>query len=160
MQIAALIIARNEAANIERCIASLRGVADEILVLDSDSTDDTVALARAAGATVTEVVWKGYAQTKNEGHLLTRAPYILSVDADESLSEGLRAEILAVKPRLKGEAYAMPRLNWYCGRWIRHCGWYPDPKIRLFPRETRWEGEFVHETLVLPPAHSRGPVHP
>lgn len=157
MQIAAIIIARNEATNIERCVTSLHGIADEIWVLDSGSTDATIPLARAAGATVVEVVWKGYAQTKNEGHALTALPYILSLDADEWLSEGLRAEMLAIKHTLNGEAWSMPRRSWYCGRWIRHCGWSPDRKTRLFPRDTRWQGEFVHETVALPAGTSTRP---
>lgn len=151
MQIAAIIIARNEAANIARCVASLQGVADEIWVLNNHSTDDTAAIARAAGATVVDVEWQGYARTKNAGHTLTQLPYLLSLDADELLSPGLREEILAAKPQLSGEAWSMPRLSWYCGRWIRHCGWYPDRKIRLFPKGAAWQGDFVHETLVLPP---------
>lgn len=147
--ISALIIAKNEASHIERCIASLIGVADEILLLDTGSEDETVALGEKAGASVHRTAWQGYAATKNYGHTLVQYPYILSIDADEALSESLRTAILSQKPHLTG-AYQMARKNYYCGKWIRFCGWYPDLKVRLYPKEkASWEGAYVHEQLVL-----------
>ncbi|RMG60906.1 MAG: glycosyltransferase family 2 protein, partial [Bacteroidetes bacterium] len=93
--------------------------------------------------------WQGYAEAKNHANSLVTHPYILSVDADEILSEPLRQAILSHKPRLQG-AYRMARRNYYCGRWIRHAGWYPDYKVRLFPAgQARWVSETgLHETLV------------
>jgi (heptosyl)LPS beta-1,4-glucosyltransferase len=147
--ISALVICKNEAHNIGRCIRSLLPVADEVLVLDSGSEDDTVSIAEALGARVISTSWKGYAATKNYGHGLVNHPYILSVDTDEELSHELQASILAQKGKLSG-AYEFARRTNYCGQWIRYAGWYPGAKVRLFPRETRWEGEFVHEKPVLP----------
>lgn len=149
MKISAVIITLNEARNIERCLRSLKDVADEVLVLDSGSTDGTVKLAQDLGAKVIDTPWEGYAATKNKGHQLAQHRYILSLDADEALSEKLQSSILAVKDQLEG-AYAFNRLNNYCGTWIRHGGFYPDKKIRLFPKDqARWVGDHVHETLEI-----------
>lgn len=152
--ISAVIITHNEASNIERCIRSVQEVVQEVLVLDSGSTDATVALATALGARVEVVDWKGYAATKNLGNQLASHPIILSIDADEALSDNLRKSLLMVHP-IKGVAYSMNRLTSYAGKWIRHSGWYPDTKVRLFHRdEARWVGDFVHETVALDPGVS------
>jgi glycosyltransferase involved in cell wall biosynthesis len=149
--ISAVIITHNEARNIGRCLAALQGIADEVIVLDGHSTDGTQAICRSMGATVMAQDWLGYAATKNLGNEMARHEYILSLDADEVLGEELRQSILAVKDNLKG-AYAFKRLAYYCGEPIRHCGWYPDVKMRLFPRGgARWEGAYVHEELVVDP---------
>ena len=147
--ISAVIIARNEAANIGRCVRSLLPVADEVLVLDTGSHDNTKEVAEAAGAQAYSVEWKGYAETKNEGYKRAAQPWILSLDADEVLSETLKRSILAVKEELKG-AYRFNRLTFFGEKPVRHCGWYPDSKVRLFPKDqAKWEGEFVHEKLVV-----------
>lgn len=147
MQITVVIIARNEARNIGRCLASLEGVADEVIVLDGHSTDETPAICRAHGARVIDQDWLGYSATKNLGNDMAAHPYILSMDADEALNDELRKAILAVKDSPNG-AYSFNRLAFYCGKPIRHGGWYPDVKVRLFPRgHARWEGAFVHEEL-------------
>ncbi|MEM6348376.1 MAG: glycosyltransferase [Bacteroidota bacterium] len=147
--ITAVIITFNEAQNIARCLASLEGVADEIIVVDSGSTDDTAEICAQFGVNFVTRAWEGYAKTKNYGNSLARFPFILSLDADEALSEELRNSILAVKPNLEG-AYRFARLTHYCDQAIRYGGWYPDEKIRLFPKEkARWEGDFVHENLAL-----------
>jgi len=149
MNISAVIITKDEAHNIARCIQSLVGVADEIIVVDSGSTDQTLQVARSMGAKVSSVVWQGYAQTKNYANSLATCEYILSIDADEALSEKLRESILDLKPRLSG-AYQLNRRTKYCEKWINHCGWYPEYCTRLFPREMGyWEGKYVHEILVL-----------
>jgi glycosyltransferase involved in cell wall biosynthesis len=146
--ISAVIITQNEARNIGRCLTSLQGVADEIIVLDSASTDATAEICRQHGVRFIPVVWQGYAATKNQGNALASHVYVLSLDADEALSPELRASILAVKPRLTG-VYSFHRLAFYCGRPIRHGGWYPDTKLRLFPKDKAcWQGDFVHETMV------------
>lgn len=145
--ITALIITYNEERNIARCLQSLLAVSDEILVIDSFSTDKTKEICSAFPCRFVEMEWLGYSATKNEGQKLATYPYILSLDADEALSEALQREILEAKPRLRG-AYAMPRKNFFAGQWIRGCGWYPDRKIRLFPKaESHWSGDFVHESL-------------
>jgi glycosyltransferase involved in cell wall biosynthesis len=148
MKISATIIAFNEERNIARVIESLR-CCDEILVLDSGSNDRTVELATKHGARVEEASWHGYAAQKNIAAGLASHDWILALDADESLSEALEAEIWQIKkagPDFDG--YTMPRLAQYLGRWILHSGWYPDRKVRLFNRQkASWVGEFVHESV-------------
>ncbi|HLH43524.1 MAG TPA: glycosyltransferase family 2 protein [Bryobacteraceae bacterium] len=148
MKISATIITLNEERNIARAIESLR-CADEILVVDSGSTDRTVEIAQKLGARVVESQWPGYANQKNFAAQQASYDWILSLDADESLSEALEAEIWKLKKSgPEFEAYVMPRLAQYLGRWIRHSGWYPDRKIRLYDRrKAQWEGSYVHESL-------------
>lgn len=150
MKISATIITLNEERNIARAIESLR-CCDEIVILDSGSTDRTVELAEKLGARVVEAGWRGYAGQKNAAAMQASHDWILSLDADEALSEALEAEIWSLKksgPRFAG--YTMPRLARYLGRWILHSGWYPDRKIRLYNREKgKWVGDFVHESVVV-----------
>jgi (heptosyl)LPS beta-1,4-glucosyltransferase len=127
----------------------LTDIVEEVLILDSGSTDAAEAVAREFSAHFISVQWKGYAQTKNIGNELANTGYILSMDADEVLSPGLRESIQKEKDQLSG-AYSFNRLTNYAGTWIRFAGWYPDRKIRLFPKgQASWEGDFVHEKLVL-----------
>ena len=148
MKITATIITLDEERNIARAIESLR-CCDEILILDSGSTDRTVELAGNLGARVIEAGWRGYAGQKNWAAEQATHEWILSLDADEALSEALEAEIWNLKksgPRF--DAYTMPRLARYLGRWIYHAGWYPDRKIRLYDRrKAKWVGDFVHESV-------------
>ena len=148
MKLSATIVALNEERNIVRAIESLHG-ADEIVVVDSGSGDRTREVARALGARVIEEPWRGYAAQKNFAAECASHDWILSLDADEAVGEVLGAEILELK--LDGpacDAYSMPRLAQYCGRWIRHSGWYPDRKVRLYHRgRARWTGDFVHESV-------------
>jgi len=148
MKISATIIAFNEERNVPRVIESLR-CCDEILVLDSGSNDRTVEIATKLGARVVEASWHGYAAQKNIATELATHDWILSLDADESLSEALEAEIWQIKKNgPKFDAYTMPRLAQYLGRWILHSGWYPDRKVRLFDRrKAKWVGDFVHESV-------------
>jgi glycosyltransferase involved in cell wall biosynthesis len=148
VKISAAIITQDEERNIARAMESLR-CCDEIVVVDSGSIDRTVEIARNLGARVVESPWRGYAGQKNFASEQASHDWILSLDADESLSEALEAEIWQVK---KGgpafDAYTMPRLAQYLGRWILHSGWYPDRKIRLFDRrKCKWVGEYVHESV-------------
>jgi glycosyltransferase involved in cell wall biosynthesis len=151
VRVSAVLITFNEEANIEAALASLSGIADEIIVVDSLSTDRTVKLARAFTDKVVVRKWTNYSDQKNFANGLASHPWILSLDADERVSDGLRTEILALRgeePSCAG--FAMPRLVFYLGRWIKRGGWYPDRKVRLFRKDAaRWEGEFVHERLVL-----------
>jgi glycosyltransferase involved in cell wall biosynthesis len=150
MKISATIITFNEERNIARVIESLR-CCDEILVLDSGSNDRTVEIATKLGARVVEASWHGYAAQKNIAAELAANDWILSLDADESLSEALEAEIWQIKksgPKFDG--YTVPRLAQYLGRWILHSGWHPDRKVRLFDRrKARWVGNFVHESVTV-----------
>ncbi len=148
MKITATIITLDEERNIARAIESLR-CCDEILILDSGSTDRTVELAENLGARVFEAGWRGYAGQKNWAAEQAAHDWIFSLDADEALSEALEAEIWTLKksgPRF--DAYTMPRMARYLGSWILHSGWYPDRKIRLYDRrKAQWVGDFVHESV-------------
>jgi len=148
-RISAVIITLNEERNIGRCIDSLSGIADEILVIDSGSEDKTAAICDAKGVRFHFNKWEGYLEQKNIGNNLAQNPWILSLDADEALSDELRNAILAIKEDPAADGYEMNRLTNYCGKWIRHCGWYPDRKLRLFHREKfQWGGERIHESLL------------
>jgi glycosyltransferase involved in cell wall biosynthesis len=150
MKISATIITCNEERNIARAMESLR-CCDEIIVLDSGSIDRTPEIAAKLGANVIEGPWPGYAKQKNLAAERAANDWILSIDADEALSEALEAEIWQIKKNGPTcEAYTMPRLAQYLGRWILHSGWYPDRKVRLYDRrKARWVGEFVHESVLV-----------
>lgn len=148
MKISATIITLNEQRNIARAIESLR-CCDEVVVVDSGSSDRTCEIAENLGARIVEAAWRGYASQKNYATEQCTHDWVLSLDADEALSEALEGEIWQLKkagPR--ADAYTMPRLAQYLGRWILHGGWYPDRKIRLFDRKKAcWVGDFVHESV-------------
>jgi glycosyltransferase involved in cell wall biosynthesis len=148
MKITATIITLNEERNVARAIESLR-CCDEILIVDSGSTDRTVELADKLGVRVVEAGWLGYAAQKNRAAEHAAHEWILSLDADEALSEALEAEIWNLKKSgPEYDAYTMPRLARYLGRWIYHSGWYPDRKVRLYHRDqAAWVGDFVHESV-------------
>ena len=148
MKITATIITLNEERNISRAMESLR-CCDQIIVLDSGSIDRTVELATNLGAVVIEQSWPGYANQKNRAAERADHDWILSLDADEALSEALEGEIWNLKKRGPDcDAYTMPRLAKYMGRWILHSGWYPDRKVRLYNRnKAKWVGDFVHESV-------------
>ncbi|MDR3754912.1 MAG: glycosyltransferase family 2 protein [Terracidiphilus sp.] len=155
------LITRNEAANLPRTLASARW-ANEIVVVDSGSTDATLDLAREAGARVFEEPWKGFAAQKNSAIAHATGDWILSLDADEEVSPELAQEIQAL---LAGEpvfsAYRIPRLNHFLGRPLRHGGYWPDPKLRLFRRgAAQFADRPVHETMVAggPVGRLRGPL--
>lgn len=155
MQISAVIITFNEEDNIAPCIESIEDVCDEIIVVDSFSTDKTIEIAEKYPKVKTfSQKWLGYVEQKNYANSLTTFNTILSIDADEVLSSQLKENILQLK-ELREETtekiYEVSRLTNYCGSWIKHCGWYPDKKIRIFDkRSVKWQGELVHETLSLP----------
>lgn len=147
--ISAVIITQNEERNIVRCLNSLRGVAEEIVVVDSGSTDATQNLCEKFGARFIHHDWAGYSEQKNYANSLATSDWTLSIDADEALSDELRASLLSLKKAgfAADTIYSFNRLNNYCGNWIRHCGWYPDEKPRLWLTGTaRWDG-IVHEEL-------------
>lgn len=150
MKISATIISLNESAHIERCIRSLLPVADEIILLDSGSTDDTVAIAQALGAQVIHQSFLGHIGQKNKAISYAQYDYILSLDADEALSDELQKALIKAKQLAEYKAYSMNRLNNFCGQWIRHTGWYPDKKIRLWHKEVgQWGGINPHDKVVL-----------
>jgi len=150
MFITAAIITFNEEKNIARCLTSLHGIADEIIIMDSGSTDATERICKELGAKFYQQSWQGYAKQKNDLYALATHDMILSLDADEVLSPLLQKSVLATKKGLKTGLFSVNRLTNYCGTWIYHSGWYPDIKVRLFPKTCFWEGSLVHEELVYP----------
>lgn len=146
----AVVITYNEAANIERCLHSLKPVADQLLVVDSYSTDNTVPLAEAAGAEVYYHPFEGHIAQKNYAIQAARYDHVLSLDADEALSPALQASIEAEMAKDLPRACYLNRLTNYCGQWIYHCGWYPDRKLRLWHRhQGAWGGMNPHDRVVL-----------
>jgi glycosyltransferase involved in cell wall biosynthesis len=143
------VITKNEAHNIEDCLRSVP-FADQRLVLDSGSTDGTVEIARALGAEVSiNADWQGFGVQKNRALDLAASEWVLSLDADERVSPGLRAQIEAVLIAPQHDVYAFPRLSSYCGQDMRHSGWYPDRVIRLFRRgSAAFSIDLVHESIL------------
>ena len=150
MRIAATLITLNEEANLPRALSSL-SVCDEVVVVDSGSTDRTLEIARRAGARIVQNAWPGYAAQKNLAAESASCEWVLALDADEALSPELSAEIARIKVAgADHDAYSFPRRARYLGRWIRHSGWYPDRKVRLYRRDRgRWVGDYVHESVLV-----------
>jgi glycosyltransferase involved in cell wall biosynthesis len=144
------VITLNEGANIAAALASVAW-ADEVVVVDAGSSDDTVAIARRAGARVETRTWSGYSEQKNYAASLATYDWIFSLDADERVTPALAAEIrklLSNDPPRRG--YRVPRLSYYLGRWIRGTDWYPDYQLRLYDRSAgRWNGRRVHESVAI-----------
>ena len=155
--LSAIIIAKNSQRTIRRCLESLRFV-DEIVVLDSGSSDATLEICRELGARVHETLdWPGYGPQKNRALELATGEWIFSIDSDEWVSEALRRE-LESKTTAEGTkvAYAMPRRSSFCGRFMRHSGWWPDHVVRLFRRgAARFSDDLVHEQLIVDGAIGR-----
>ena len=153
--LSAILITRNEEANLEDCLASLDGLATQIVVVDTQSTDRTLVIAQRYGALISSPPdWPGFGPQKNRALDLASEDWVLSLDADERLTPELRAEIKGVLDKPQTDCYAIPRLSWYCGRFMRHSGWTPDYVDRLFKRgSARFSTDLVHERLV-----PKGPV--
>ncbi|GAA4494187.1 glycosyltransferase family 2 protein [Pseudaeromonas paramecii] len=150
MSLAAVLIVHNEEANLAACLASVRDWVDEIVILDSGSTDSTAAIAAEFGAQyAVEPVWPGYGRQRQLAQARVRSDWCLWLDADERVTPALRASIEAVVAQPVGRTvYSVPRLNWLFGRHIRHCGWYPDRVLRLYPTGlTRYNDALVHEKV-------------
>lgn len=148
--ISAVIITFNEERNIARCVDSLIGVADEIVIVDSFSTDRTEEIAKQRELRFISHGFDGYIEQKNWALKQASHPYVLSLDADEALSDELKKAIIHAKNRGLKDGYRMNRLTNYCGHWIRHCGWYPDTKLRLFDtRKGAWGGRNPHDEYIL-----------
>ncbi|MBU3576161.1 glycosyltransferase family 2 protein [Polynucleobacter sp. UK-Mo-2m-Kol15] len=146
-----ILITRNEEANLADCLASLDGIAEQIVVVDTNSTDLTLQIAKNHGAVIVQPAdWPGFGPQKNRALELATGEWVLSLDADERLTPALRSEILtAINHPAQVDCFAIPRLSWYCGRFIRHSGWNPDYVDRLFKRgSARFSDDLVHERLV------------
>lgn len=142
------IITKNAAAHVERALQSVAW-ADERIVVDCGSDDDTVVRAQPLATRVETHPWAGYGAQKNHAASLATHDWILSLDADEAITDTLRDEIAAVTDTSHA-AYRMPRVTWYLGRWIRSTDWYPDWSVRLYDRRrARWDDRPVHEALVV-----------
>lgn len=152
IKITVAIITYNEEKNIVRCIDSVKDVADEILVVDSFSTDATKEISLSKGAKVIQNEFKGHIEQKNYALDQAKYDHVLSLDADESLSKDAIEEVIRIKRSDDFHAYVFNRLTNYCGKWIKHCGWYPDKKLRFVNRKTaRWGGENPHDRMIANP---------
>lgn len=148
--ISVVIITLNEETNIERCIHSVLGVADEIVVLDSISSDKTKEICLKYPVRFIEQPFLGYIAQKNKALEFATYPHVLSLDADEALSDELKASILKVKENWQFDGYYCNRLTNFCGKWIRHTDWYPDRKLRLFDKHKgKWSGINPHDKYSL-----------
>jgi glycosyltransferase involved in cell wall biosynthesis len=149
-KISAVIITYNEEMFIGKCLASLEGVADEIVVVDSFSTDGTEKVCKKYNVRFIKHAFQGFRDQKNYALKLATYKNILSLDADEALSDQLRESILSIKDNWKFDSYVFNRRNNYCGKWIQYSGWYPDRQLRLFHSEDGSWGELnLHEKFIL-----------
>jgi glycosyltransferase involved in cell wall biosynthesis len=147
-RLSAIIIAKNEAANIGACLDSV-AFADERIVVDSGSDDETVAIAKAKGARVEFHAFKGFGRQFNHALSLAQGEWVFSIDADERVSPGLAKELQQAMTDGAADGYEVPRLSTFCGREMRHSGWYPDYVLRLWRRgRARWTEDLVHQRPV------------
>ena len=146
-QLSVIIITLNEEKNIGRCLESIKDIADDIVVVDTFSKDATERICRQYKVNFIQREWQSFSSDKNFANSQAKYDYVFSIDADEALSNQLKNTILSAKKQGFDGIYKMNRLTNYCGKWIKHCGWYPDTKIRIWNRnEGRWEGK-IHETI-------------
>ena len=146
-----ILITRNEEANLRDCLASLGRLPQQVVIVDTASTDGTIAIAQEFGATLAQPAdWPGFGPQKNRALDLATGDWVLSLDADERLTPALQVEIAGILEKPSNvTCFAIPRLSWYCGRFIRHSGWNPDYVDRLFQRGTaRFSDDLVHERLI------------
>jgi glycosyltransferase involved in cell wall biosynthesis len=146
--LSACLITLNEEHNLARALASLDGIADEVVLVDSGSTDKTPVIAREKGAAFFERAWTNYSEQKNFAAACAKNDWILSMDADEELSSALQTSILDWKKREpQFNVYETARKTWYLGAWIKHSGWYPDFQRRLYRRDAAQFSGIIHESL-------------
>lgn len=149
-KLSVVIITYNEERNIRRCLESVIDIADEIVVVDSLSTDATKEICSEFNVVFIEQKFLGYIEQKNHALKFAKYDYVLSLDADEALSPELKNSILSAKSNFNSAGYSMNRLTNYCGKWVHHCGWYPDRKLRLFNHKLgSWGGVNPHDEFFL-----------
>lgn len=151
IDISATILTFNEERRVGACLESLQGIADEIIVVDSFSTDSTLEICRRYGCKITQRHLAGFGAQRQYATSLTTHSYVLAIDADEALSPALQESLRKFKESdAEHRVYAMSRLNFYCGVAVRHCGWYPDVQTRLFDkRYANWNLRDVHERVIF-----------
>lgn len=150
IKISGVIITYNEEDHLEKCLKSLEGIVDEIVVVDSFSTDRTPEICEQFNVIFIQEQFRGYIEQKNFALSKTSHDYILSLDGDEAVSDKLKASILNVKSNWQYDGYYCNRLNNYCGQWIKHSDWYPDKKLRLFKKDCgEWQGINPHDRFTL-----------
>ncbi|HSZ71106.1 MAG TPA: glycosyltransferase family 2 protein, partial [Cytophagaceae bacterium] len=148
--ISAVIITKNEEAHIARCIQSLLSITDDIIIIDSGSTDNTSGVCKQFPVVFQVKTWEGFSAAKNYGNSLAKYNYILSIDGDEEVSPSMQQAITALMKKPMHAAYDLRFLTNFCGKWIRHGAWYPESHIRIFDKTSvKWEGD-IHEKLVIP----------
>jgi glycosyltransferase involved in cell wall biosynthesis len=147
-RLSACLITLNEEHNLPRALASLQGIADEVIVVDSGSTDGTASIAREHGAVFFERAWANYSEQKNFAAERAQNEWVFSMDADEELSSALQTSLLDWKKRdPQSSVYEMARKTWYLGAWVKHSGWYPDFQRRLYRRDKAQFSGIIHEAL-------------
>ena len=151
-----VIITYNEERNIGRCLESVKDIADDIVVLDSFSTDRTEEICTGYSVNFIKHEFDGHIEQKNRAITYALYPHVLSLDADEALSDELKESISGIKENWQYDGYYFHRLTNYCGKWIRHCGWYPDRKLRLWDsRKGHWGGVNPHDKYILDPGSTQ-----
>ncbi|MFC2138025.1 glycosyltransferase [Bacteroidota bacterium] len=149
-KISVVIITFNEEKNIGRCLESIKDIADDIVIVDSYSTDSTGEIVKEYGARFVQHPFEGHIQQKNWAITQAKYPHVLSLDADEAVSEKLKQSILEVKQRWKYDGYFFNRMTNYCGKWIKYNSWYPSKKLRLWDsRKGKWGGINPHDVYIL-----------
>jgi glycosyltransferase involved in cell wall biosynthesis len=148
-KLSVIVVTKNEAHNIHACLESVNW-ANEIIVVDSGSTDETVAIAREFTPHVSSHDWPGFGAQKNRALDYATGEWVLSLDADERVTPELRAQLVKAMEESTAEGFYLPRLSQFCGKFIRHSGWYPDYVLRLFKRGAgRFSDDLVHESVIL-----------
>lgn len=150
MPISVVLITFNEETKIRKTIEAVSSLTDDIIVIDSFSTDNTVEICKELGARVIQQVWQGYGKQKNTGHAYAKYDWILSIDADEVVSPALLAELKNLNPPSEKQVFSIPFKTYFCNTLIRFGGWNPQFHIRLFNKKNvQWDTLAVHETLAL-----------
>lgn len=150
IKLSVVIITFNEEKNIKRCLESVKDIADEIVVVDSFSTDNTKNICEKYEVKFIEHVFEGHIQQKNYAAKKATYNHVLSLDADEVLSDELIQSISEIKNNFLADGYYVNRISSYCGTWIKHCGWYPDRKLRIWDRQKgEWGGQNPHDKFIM-----------
>lgn len=150
IQLSVVIITFNEEKNIARCLDSVKAIADDIVVVDSFSTDKTKQICEEKEVRFIEHAFDGHIEQKNWAITKAQYPHVLSLDADEALTAELSKNIDQIKKNWEYDGYVFNRLTNFCGTWIKHCGWYPDKKLRLWDtRKGKWGGVNPHDKVIM-----------